>query len=858
MPKLDRLNLLAVALLLAPAMACALNIQVTYGHRHIHEGWSQPPADFREGAVTATFTATAAIDTAFIQRGLTQVDSRTWSRVFTWDETDSVTFFFVDGDERLHEVRTCPAWPPFEPAERSVPVAIIDTEPDALWSPADGIYVWGDGDVPNWDQRGSDWERDATFRWYDRHGVLRHQRPIGLRINGSFTRNRAQKSLRLYFDHHGDPDTIVDDFFGSLPHEHERLILRAGSDGPHLFLRDVTATTLFAAAGHECCRWTPAEVFLGNEYWGLYHLRERPDDEWAEITLGLDGDYILIKDGESVVGDRQVWRDFLEAAAADPEPGDNAFHEWLATELDLVSYLDWALLQCWSGASDNGGQSNLVTVRPEGGRWRFIAYDQDGSFASGNRTHDFFWFFASADQEEFDARRPPEYYPVYSWNCRPLFDLWRQVMSNPRGRRLARERWRALYDGVFSAAHATALVDSIVAVQEDAAARQYERWDWTSTLAGSAESMCNNIEIRQPTADAQFTAFLEQWMDPVELDGFTVDGPAEAPTISWHAQREIDCASWVVERREGDGGNWRVAGAVAATGGPDQPATYEITDGNAPADPDLQYRLYHLTTGGTIVVHPWIESWVAPTAVPSLVINEFLASNDTVNADETGAYEDWVEIHNAGAATASLDGVYLTDDLATPLAWPLPAGLTLEPGAFLLIWCDDDPQDGPLHATFKLSASGESVGIFLDTGADVVALDTHDFGPQVTDVSEGRLPDGGSNWVSFDTPTPGASNTVAAAEGPPPPLALTVWPNPFNPACSLAVQMPESGPVQLAVYDLAGRRVRVLCDEVRPSGRHEFAFDGRNERGAALASGVYHAVLRTDSEWSVVKLTLVR
>jgi hypothetical protein len=45
------------------------------------------------------------------------------------------------------------------------------------------------------------------------------------------------------------------------------------------------------------------EVYFTDEYWGLYHLRERPDEEWAELTLGLSGDYVMIKDGVEVHGD---------------------------------------------------------------------------------------------------------------------------------------------------------------------------------------------------------------------------------------------------------------------------------------------------------------------------------------------------------------------------------------------------------------------------------------------------------------------------------------------------------------------------------------------------------------------------
>jgi len=356
-------------------------------------------------------------------------------------------------------------------------------------------------------------------------------------------------------------------------------------------------------------------------------------------------------------------------------------------------------------------------------------------------------------------------------------------------------------------------------------------------------------------------------MAPVELDVFTVAGPMDAIGLAWHTEREMNCAGWLIERRPDEAQPWRTIAthlthpdSLAATGGPELPATYSFTDTTGPAGEHWQYRLSHSTGAGETVVHPWIETWDGPpVVVPPLVINEFLASNSSVNADETGAFEDWVELHNTGTAAVNLDGLHLTDDLETPLEWPLPNGLVLEPGGFLLVWCDDDPEDGPLHATFKLSADGESIGLYLNTDEGIVEVDSHIFAAQLTDVSEGRFPDGGPIWVAFDSPTPGSANSPTEVADPPSPLlTLAAWPNPFNPTCRLAVNVPGAGLVHLAVYDLAGRRVRILCHEVLSAGSQTFHFDGRSDRGALLPSGVYHAVLRAGSARLVVKVTMVR
>lgn len=142
-----------------------------------------------------------------------------------------------------------------------------------------------------------------------------------------------------------------------------------------------------------------------------------------------------------------------------------------------------------------------------------------------------------------------------------------------------------------------------------------------------------------------------------------------------------------------------------------------------------------------------------------LFINEFLASNQTVVADDAGDYDDWIELYNAGSEPIALKGVYLTDDLSQPTKWPFP-DVALGPGRFLLVWADNEPAEGPLHATFSLGAAvGEQIGLYQGSGHNVLIVDTLSFGPQAPDTAYGRLPDGGDTWRLLPVPTPSRSNS---------------------------------------------------------------------------------------------------
>lgn len=73
-------------------------------------------------------------------------------------------------------------------------------------------------------------------------------------------------------------------------------------------------------------------------------------------------------------------------------------------------------------------------------------------------------------------------------------------------------------------------------------------------------------------------------------------------------------------------------------------------------------------------------------------------------------------------------------------------------------------------------------------------------------------------------------------------------PNPFRDQSTLQYELPAPGPVHLAVYDAAGRSVRVLEDGLRAAGSHRTVWDGRNEAGQRVATGVYFYRLRAGNE----------
>ncbi len=157
----------------------------------------------------------------------------------------------------------------------------------------------------------------------------------------------------------------------------------------------------------------------------------------------------------------------------------------------------------------------------------------------------------------------------------------------------------------------------------------------------------------------------------------------------------------------------------------------------APQPPDLSKK-------------PGPTSTATTTAPPVTIhINEVVANNKSTAQDANRESNDWVEIHNAGAAPIDLTRLALWDRSEEP--WAPREGI-LQPGEHLVLFSGGTAADG--HLPFGLNASeGDELSLAID--GDVV--ETVTIPPSAEDVAYARHPDGG-DWAFTTRATPGASN----------------------------------------------------------------------------------------------------
>lgn len=100
----------------------------------------------------------------------------------------------------------------------------------------------------------------------------------------------------------------------------------------------------------------------------------------------------------------------------------------------------------------------------------------------------------------------------------------------------------------------------------------------------------------------------------------------------------------------------------------------------------------------------------------------------------------------------------------------------------------------------------------------------------------------------------GAASPVPSAGA----FSTGLYPNPFNPVTNIQWNLPRSGHLSVQVYDLHGRLVRTLVDEVTAEGPGQVQWDGRGEGGRAKAAGVYFYRVRSGDETQVGKMSLIK
>lgn len=267
-------------------------------------------------------------------------------------------------------------------AAGSLPVLALTADPINLWNPYSGIHA-------QFNARGSEWERDAYVEYLPRTDDEKALAIAGkIRIHGGFSRADLKKSFRFIHEPLVDNHNRHNLFTRPTPDNADNVVIFSARDSN--VSRDELFQTIYAAAGGYTSRKMPVFLHINAEPWGIYHVRERIDENWLYRTIG-PGSYDLLDAQPGtprvVVGDRMHWNRTIEFF----QTADFTQPQTLAAAgdlIDLENFTDFWLFNIYAANVDWPHHNMYMFRRRDGddNRWRWISWDTDFTFDYLGRT----------------------------------------------------------------------------------------------------------------------------------------------------------------------------------------------------------------------------------------------------------------------------------------------------------------------------------------------------------------------------------------------------------------------------------------------------------------------------------------
>jgi len=340
------------------------------------------------------------------------------------------------------------------------------------------------------------------------------------------------------------------------------------------------------------------------------------------------------------------------------------------------------------------------------------------------------------------------------------------------------DRYQMLRDAQFSTNHIFAIIDQLAGELQEAEPRDLERWRHAGPSDPSPRSGTVSVPGYSHTFPGTYQGeidFMKQWLaehmhfiDTNLLARPRVSRPSGYVPPGTQIQLEdVSNEPGTILYYTLDGTDPRAPGGQIASTAHRYSHPIQIQKNTLLIARAYNPNHRNLTgPGNPPISSPWSGPTFAfyRTHTPQVVINEWMADNTrSLYEPETHEYKDWIELYNPTDTPVDLSGYTLTDRLWEPKRFRIPEGTIIQPHGFLLIWADNQPEANapgkPLHASFALNAQSDAIGLFAPDGTLVDAVT---FGPQTSDVSQGRWPDGAPRpFVRMTSPTPGMPNLPA-------------------------------------------------------------------------------------------------
>lgn len=709
----------------------------------------------------------------------------------------------------------------------NLPIMSIVTDPDNLFDENTGIY-------PNWDKSGNEWERDIIATFFDKNQI-QFSIPAGIRIQGNSSRKREKKSFRLYFrDSYGAAQLDYSLFKQTKIKSFKNLVLRAGYDDDvrmetGTLLRDPLATELYRRLNYPVSHSFYVVLYLNNEYWGIYDLRESVNEFFIKDYYGYsDFDIIRMRSGswELDYGDSYGWQNFLDFVRNNSFESENMYEE-CARRLDIENFTTMLVMSHATQYRSWTYGAFFIRERSKDARWKVTIWDMDRALTDINWNG--FYYYENNVKE-------------YWINI-----ITKKLMENASYRRYFINRLTDLLNTTFSPYYSKTILDSLIQQIELEIPREVARWGTIST-----ERWFDNCDFLRD--------FLDQRPDIVRYhmeEYFDLSAPVRIKLNSNSEYGSLHLNSMIINAFPWEGLYYE-NNKIKITACPEP--GYQFTS----------WKNIFLPQSFTIEVNPYegmvIEAEFNPIE-NIIVINEIMFSQT-----DAWACGDWIELYNPSQQSVNMTGWTIRDDLDSH-SYMIPDNTIIPTNGYLIL-CQHK-EDFLQYYSKKLNVIGDlefglsqedQVRIYNQNGQ---LVDRVAYGPQfpwpedplfgaasLALIDFHKDNNNPNNWATnYDYGSPGCQNILTAINQKQFHSQLKKftleqnYPNPFNSTTTISYAIPQNSHVTIDIFDIRGRKVNTLVNAYHSPGIYEIEWTS-----TGCASGLYFCRLTAENFTDTKKL----
>ena len=349
-----------------------------------------------------------------------------------------------------------------------LPAVSLCVDSTDLFDYEKGIFVEGahyNPEKPHWSgnyyERGKAWERWANFEFYeyDNSGV---NQQCGLRTHGGNGRRFQQKTLKVFAREKYGKKHFKHRFFPNIPERKFKVLVLRPFLSSNAGCEDYICNRLAQQLGLDFMADRPSVMFINGEYWGIYYVKEKPDEHYVEDHYGIESDSVTLQWGwwggvEN--GDPEYFK-ALQQWFGKADLSNPTQYAYAASCVDIDNFIDYYLLEMFV-ANFDWPANNVRFWRAGNSKFRWMFYDGDSSLE--NQSFDVF------GNAIYDG---DETYP----SCRVATLFFRKFLESPQFQAKFAKRFNQLIVSTFSFENTWAFFDTIQAALEPEAHRQFDRF----------------------------------------------------------------------------------------------------------------------------------------------------------------------------------------------------------------------------------------------------------------------------------------------------------------------------------------------------------------------------------------------